>query len=87
MLLNVDRETVDSNLNALLPSSPSGKWYEASYMLTRGSLVEAYVSLPGAVPGMTTACELEVDGVTLDRSELVAGSGNTAICSARLPAK
>lgn len=87
VLVNVDGETLDSIQGAMLPSSATGKWVETQYLLKRGARVELYVTLPGAVPGIQTACELEADGVTLDRSEPVAGGGNTAICTAIVPAR
>ncbi|MCV7500492.1 hypothetical protein [Micrococcus luteus] len=83
----VNGEQVDVNRDARLPSAASGEWYEDAFMVERGSAVRVFVTLPGGVPGMTTGCELEVDGVVLAREGQRLAQGNTVICDAKIPTK
>lgn len=83
----VNGEQIDVNRDARLPSAASGEWYEDAFMVERGSAVRVFVTIPGGVPGMTTGCELEVDGAVLAKEGQRLAQGNTVICDARIPAK
>lgn len=83
----VNGEQIDVNRDARLPSSASGEWYEDAFMVERGSTVRVFVALAGGVPGMSTGCELEVDGAVLAREGQRLAQGNTVICDAKIPTK